>query len=204
MWSIYSHPKTDIFCESQRYLCVYNSDCIQDPAHARHATLSPPPEISKHWSRRNNRAKYGIVVWRPIHRIRYITQFTWIKDHNSVIACYTHNCSEMHRIVPIPIIAHYSRQTSGTEFVKFGIGYVFEFNTLGRYGINVINILRFDNRDRFSKFMGSIGNRPNNVYYINKQPCGWHLTYDSSLSLDIGYDTNTTFVLLRLQKTYMT
>ena len=45
-------------------------------------------------------------------------------------------------------------------------------------------------------------------YWKATEPCQqtsgcWHLTFDTFLNLDMGDDTNTKFVLLRVQTTYM-
>ena len=61
--------------------------------------------------------------------------------------------------------------------------------------------MHFDNRDKFAIWMGSIGKA---TEPICQQTSGcWHLTFDSFLNLDMGDDTNTKFLLLRLQTTYM-
>ena len=75
-----------------------------------------------------------------------------------------------------------------------------EFDSLRGLGIVNIGRLDFDNRDRFAILIGSIGKAT--------EPCQtsgcWHLTFDSFLNLDMGDDTNTKFLLLRVQTTYMT
>ena len=82
------------------------------------------------------------------------------------------------------------------------IGYdVCEFDSLRDLRIDIIGRVHFDNQDRFAIWMGSIGKAP--------EPCQqtsgcWHLTFDSFLNLDMGDDTNTKFLLLRVQTTYMT
>ena len=81
------------------------------------------------------------------------------------------------------------------------IGYdICEFDSLRGLGIDIIGRVHFDNRDKFAIWMGSIG--------MATEPCQqtsgcWHLTYDSFLNLDMGDDTNTKFLLLRVQTTYM-
>ena len=82
------------------------------------------------------------------------------------------------------------------------IGYdIWEFDSLRGLGINIIGRVHFDNRDRFAIWMGSIRKAT--------EPCQqtsgcWHLTFDSFLNLYMGDDTNTKFLLLRVQTTYMT
>ena len=69
-------------------------------------------------------------------------------------------------------------------------------------GMDICQIgVYFDNRGRFAIWMGSIRKAT--------EPCQqtsgcWHLTFDSFLNLDMGDDTNTKFLLLRVQTTYMT
>ena len=75
------------------------------------------------------------------------------------------------------------------------------FASLRDLRIDIIDRVYFDNQDRFAIWMGSIGKAP--------EPCQqtsgcWHLTFDSFLNLDMGDDTNTKFLLLRVQTTYMT
>ena len=82
------------------------------------------------------------------------------------------------------------------------IGYdICKFDSLRGLGIDIIGRVHFDNRDRIAIGMGSIGKAT--------EPCQqtsgcWHLTFDSFLNLDMGDDTNTKFLLLRVQTTYMT
>ena len=82
------------------------------------------------------------------------------------------------------------------------IGYdVCEFDSLRDLRIDIIGRVHFDNQDRFAIWMGSIGKAP--------EPCQqtsgcWHLTFDSFLNLDMGDDTNTKFLLRRVQTTFMT
>ena len=108
-----------------------------------------------------------------------------------------HNCSEMHRNQAIPDYRSLVKQTSGMD-----IGYdICEFDSLRGLGIDVIGRVHFDNLDRFAIWMGSIRKAT--------EPCQqtsgcWHLTFDSFLNLDMGDDTNTKFLLLRVQTTYMT
>ena len=111
-----------------------------------------------------------------------------------------HNCSEMHRNVALPDYRSLFTQTSGMDICQ--IVDIYEFDNLRGLGIDIIARVHLDNRDRFSISMGSIGKAPN---HVNKQPSGcWHLTFDSFLNLDMGDDTNTIFLLLRVQTTYMT
>ena len=90
-------------------------------------------------------------------------------------------------------------QTSGMDICQIGYD-ICEFDSLRGLGIVIIGRLHFDIRDRFAIWMGSIGKAT--------QPCQtsgcWHLTFDSFLNLDIRDDTNTKFLLLRVQTTYMT
>ena len=87
-------------------------------------------------------------------------------------------------------------QTSGMV-----TGYdICESDSLRGLGIDIIGRVHFDNRDRFSISMGSIGKRPN---HVNKQPSGcWHLTFDCFLNLDMWDDTNMKFLLLHVQTAY--
>ena len=109
------------------------------------------------------------------------------------------NCSEMHRNVAIPDYRSLVTQTSGLDICQIGYD-ICEFDSLRGLGIVIIGRLHFDNRDRFAIWMGSIGKAT--------EPCQtsgcWHLTFDSFLNLDMGDDTNTKFLLLRVQTTYMT
>ena len=106
-----------------------------------------------------------------------------------------HNCSEMHRNVPLPDYRSLVTQTSGMDICQIGYD-ICEFDSLRGLGIDIIGRVHFDNRERFAIWMGSIGKAT--------EPCQqtsgcWHLTFDSFLNLDIGDDTNTTFLLLRVQ-----
>ena len=82
------------------------------------------------------------------------------------------------------------------------IGYdICEFDSLRGLGIDIIGGVHFNTQDRFAIWMGSIGKAT--------EPCQqtsgcWHLTFDSLLNLDMGDDTNTKFLLLHVQTTYMT
>ena len=111
-----------------------------------------------------------------------------------------HNCSEIHRNVAIPDYRSLVNQTSGMDICQIGYD-ICEFDSLRGLGIDIIGRVHFDNRDRFAIWMGSIGKAT--------EPCQqtsgcWHLTFDSFLNLDMGDDTNTKFLLLRVETTYMT
>ena len=111
-----------------------------------------------------------------------------------------HNCSEMHRNVAIPDYRSLVTQTSGMDICQIGYD-ICEFDSLRGLGIDLIGRVHFDNRDRFAIWMGSIGKAT--------EPCQqtsgcWHLTFGNFLNLDMGDDTNTKFVLLRVQTPYMT
>ena len=110
-----------------------------------------------------------------------------------------HNCSEMHPNVAIPDYCSLVTQTSGMDICQIGYD-ICEFDNLRDLGIVIIGRLHFDNRDRFAIWMGSIGKAT--------EPCQtsgcWHLTFDSFLNLDMGDDTNTKYLLLLVQTTYMT
>ena len=91
-------------------------------------------------------------------------------------------------------------QTTGMDICQIGYG-ICEFDSLRGLGIDIIGRVHFDNQDRLAIWMGSIGKA--------SEPCQqasgcWHLTFDSVLNLDMGDDTNTKFLLLRVQTTYMT
>ena len=91
-------------------------------------------------------------------------------------------------------------QTSGIDICQIGYD-ICESDSLRGLGIDIIGRVHLDNRNRFAIWMGSIGKAT--------EPCQqtsgcWHLTFDSFLNLDMGDDTNTKFLLLRVQTTYMT
>ena len=68
-----------------------------------------------------------------------------------------HNCSKMHRNVALPDYRSLFTQTSGMDkYVKTGYD-ICEFDSLRGLGINIIGRVHFDNRDRFSLLMDSIG-----------------------------------------------
>ena len=152
--------------------------------------------------RRDRNAKYAIVARRPIHSYAKSYSFYLNESITAVLLhVIPHNCSEIHRNVAIPDYRSLTTQTSGRTFVKY-IGYdICEFDCLRGLGIDIIGRVRFDNRDRFARWMGSIGKAT--------EPCQqtsgcWHLTFDCFLNLDMGDDTNTKFLLLHVQTTYMT
>ena len=106
----------------------------------------------------------------------------------------------MHRNVAIPDYRSLVTQTSGMDICQIGYD-ICEFDSLRGLGINISGRVHFDNRDTFAIWMGSIGKAT--------EPCQqtsgcWHLTFDSFLNLDMADDTNTKFLLLRVQTTYMT
>ena len=67
-----------------------------------------------------------------------------------------HNCSEMHRNVAISDYRSLVTQTSGMDICQIGYD-ICEFDSLRGLGINIIGRVHFDNWDRFSISMGSIG-----------------------------------------------
>ena len=95
-------------------------------AHMRDAL--PSPDLARDFKtsefRRNCRATYGIVTRGPIHSIWKQYPFHLYKSITTfLLHAITHNGSEMHRIVGIPIIAHSSlrrslQPLSGRTFVK--------------------------------------------------------------------------------------
>ena len=106
----------------------------------------------------------------------------------------------MRRNVAVPDYRSFVTQTSGTDICQIGYD-ICKFDRLRGLGIVIIGRLHFDNRDRFAIWMGSVGKAT--------EPCQptsdyWHMTFDSFLNLDMGDDTNTKFLLLRVQTTYMT
>ena len=95
----------------------------------------------------------------------------------------------MHRNVAIPDCGSLVTQISGMDICQIGYD-LCEFDSLRGLGIDIIGRVHFDNRDRFTIWMGSIGKAT--------EPCQqtsgcWHLTFDSFLNLDMGDDTNTKF-----------
>ena len=133
----------------------------------------------------------------PSHGSDTRTGFCQVSYTDTVIP---HNCSEMHRNVAIPDYRSLVTQTSGIDICQIGYD-ICEFDSLRGLGIDIIGRVHFDNRYRFVIWMGSIGKAT--------EPCQqtsgcWHLTFDSFLNLDMGDDTNTNFLLLRVQTTYMT
>ena len=106
----------------------------------------------------------------------------------------------MHRNVVIPDNRSLVTQTSGMAICQIGYD-ICEFDSLRGLGIDIFGKVHFDNRYRFAIWMGSIGKATE----LCQQTSGcWHLTFDSFLNLDVGVDTNTKFLLLRVQTTYMT
>ena len=90
-------------------------------AHMRDALPSPEAwDFKTSEFRRNCRATYGIVTRAPMHNNGNSTHFICIKaSQQFLLHVITHNCSEMHRIVGVPIIAHSSLQPLwGRTFVK--------------------------------------------------------------------------------------
>ena len=109
-----------------------------------------------------------------------------------------HNCSEMHRNVVIPDYRSLVTQTSGMDICQIGYD-ICEFDSLRGLGIDIIGRVHFDNRHRFSIWMGSIGKAT--------EPCQqtsgcWRLTFDSFLNLDIGDDTTLTLEMIRTRNFY--
>ena len=150
--------------------------------------------------RRDRNAKYAIVTRRTIHSYAKWYSFYLNESITTVLShVIPHNCSEMHRNVAIPDYRSLVTQTSGMDICQIGYD-ICEFDSLRGLGIVIICRLHFDNRDIFAIWMGSIGKAT--------EPCQtsgcWHLTFDSFLNLDVGDDTNTKFLLLRVQTTYMT
>ena len=112
-----------------------------------------------------------------------------------------HNCSEMHCNIAIPDYRSLFTQTSGMDICQIEHD-ICEFDSLRGLGIDIIGRVHFENRDRFSISLGSVGKATEPCQQTTK----WLLTSDSwqSLDLDMGDDTNMKFLLLRVQTTYMT
>ena len=173
------------------------------PALVQHATLSTGRlgHFKTSEFRRDRNAKYAIVTRRPIHS--YAKKYSFYSNESITtvfLHVIPHNCSEMHRNVTIPDYRSLVTQTSGMDICEIGYD-ICEFDSLRGLGIVIIGRLHFDNWDRFAIWMGTIGKAT--------EPCQqtsgcWHLTFDSFLNLDMGDDTNTKFLLLRVQTTYMT
>ena len=124
--------------------------------HAQHATL----HFKTSESRRDCRAKYEIVTRRPICSYAKWYSFYLNKSMTTVLLhVMPHNCSKMHWNVAIPDYCSLFRQTSGMDIrLVCQIGYdICEFDSLRGLGIDIIGRVHFDNRDRFSISMGSIG-----------------------------------------------
>ena len=173
-------------------------------AHAQHATLSTGRlghfKISEF--RRDRNAKYAIGTRRPIHSYGKWYSFYLNESITTVLLhVIPHNCWEMHRNVAIPDYRSLVTQTSGMDICQIGYD-ICEFDCLRGLGIVIMGRLHFDNRDRFAIWMGSIGK----VTKLCQQTSGcWHRSdFDSFLNLDMGDDTNTKFLLLRVQTTYLT
>ena len=112
-----------------------------------------------------------------------------------------HNCSKMHRNVAIPDYRSLFTQTSGMAICQIGYD-ICKFDRLRGVGIDIIGRVHFDNRDRFSISMGSIGKATKPC----QQTTEWLLTSDFWQFLEPwhAYDTNTKFLLLCVQTAYMT
>ena len=93
-----------------------------------------------------------------------------------------HNCSEMHRDVAIPDYRSLVTQTSGMDICQIGYD-ICEFSSLRGSRIDIIGRVRFDNRDRFSISMGSIGK----AIEPCQQTTEWLLTSDFLLFLEPWY-----------------
>ena len=151
--------------------------------------------------RRDCNAKYAIVTRRPIHSYAKWYSFYLNESITTVLLhVIPHNCSEMHRNVATPDYRSLVTQTPGMDICQIGYD-ICEFDSLRGLGIDIIARVHFDNRYRFAIWMGSIGKAT--------EPCQqmsgcWHLTFDSFLNVVMGDDTNTIFLLLRVQTTYMT
>ena len=151
--------------------------------------------------RRDHNAKYAIVTRMPIHSYAKWYSF-YLNESITTVLLHDipHNCSEMHRNVAIPDYRSIVTQTSGMDICQIGYD-ICAFDSLRGLGIVIIGRLHFDNGDRFTIWMGSIGMATEQC----QQTTGcWHLTFDSFLNLDMGDYTNTKFLLLRVQTTYMT
>ena len=145
--------------------------------------------------RRDRNAKYAIVTRRLMHSYAKWYSFYLNESITTVLLnVISNNCSEMHRNVAIPDYRSLVTQTSGMDICQIGYD-ICEFDSLRGLGIDIIGRVHFDNRDRFAIWMGSIGKAT--------EPCQqtsgcWHLTFDSFLNLDMGDDTSTIFLLLRV------
>ena len=100
----------------------------------------------------------------------------------------------MHRNVAIPDYRSLFTQTTGIRYLR-----VWQFNSLRVLGIDIIGRVHFDNRDRFSISMGSIGKATKPC----QQTTEWLLTFDCFFNLDMRDDTNTKFLLLCVQTAYI-
>ena len=92
------------------------------------------------------------------------------------------NCSKMHRNVAIPDYRSLFTQTSGMDICQIGYD-ICEFDSLRGLGMDVIGRVHFDNRDRFSLSMGSIGK----VTEPCQQTTEWLLTSDFWLFLELWH-----------------
>ena len=89
------------------------------------------------------------------------------------------NCLEMHRNVAIPDYRSLVTQTSGMDICQIGYD-ICEFDSLRGLGIDIIGRVHFDNWDRFSISMGSIGK----AIEPCQQTTEWLLTSDFWLFLE--------------------
>ena len=112
-----------------------------------------------------------------------------------------HNCSEMHRNVAITDYRSLVTQTSGMDICQIGYD-ICEFDSLRGLGIDIIGRVHFDNRDRFSISMGSVGK----AIEPSQQTTEWLLTSDFWLFLEPWYAKwyEYEILLLRGQTAYMT
>ena len=89
------------------------------------------------------------------------------------------NCSEMHRNVAIPDYRSLVTQTSWVDVCQIGYD-ICEFDSLRGLGIDIIGRVHFDNQDRSSVSMGSIGKAIDPC----QQTTEWLLTSDFRLFLE--------------------
>ena len=108
---------------------------------------------------------FGVVYWsRPPRVLRRFTALL-------LLHVITHNCSEMHRIVGIPIIAHSSLQP--WTFVN-RVRCLRVYDSLRGSEINIIDRVCLDNRDKFSISMGNIG-KATEPCISTTNTSDWHL-----------------------------
>ena len=133
-------------------LCIYNPNYIRDVCKCD----TPPCVLArnfKHQSFAESRVKYGIITEYRCITTRNGTHFTWIIASQPYHTSWLFkNASSKHWIVSLPIVAHSSPQTCGTDICQIrydicGVEWAKKY---------IVDRVCFDNRDGFSISIGSI------------------------------------------------